>query len=253
VRLRQVALAAHDLAATTDALCAVLGIEIGFRDPGVAVFGLVNAVMPLGDSFLEVVSPTADDAPARRYLARRGGDCGYMVMVQTAAFDADRARVERLGARVVWSGTLPDIRGMHLHPKDTGGALLSLDEPVPASEWRWAGHDWRAHPGAGRVGPLRGATIACLRPEAVAERWGALLDLAPRKDERGPRIDLDASFLRFVPAASPAGEGLVAFTVAARDPAAVLSAARARGLATGPASVTVCATRIELEAMDAPG
>lgn len=246
MRLRQVALAAHDLGATTDALCAVLDVEIGFRDPGVAVFGLANAVIPLGDTFLEVVSPVADDAPARRYLARRGGDCGYMVMLQTAAFDADRARVERLGTRVVWSGALPDIRGMHLHPKDTGGALLSLDEPVPASAWRWAGPDWGTHVRTGRVGALRGATLACLRPEAVAARWGALLDRAPDGDARGARIALDGGFLRFVPAASPAGEGLVGFSVAAREPEALLAAARARGLPTGPASVTVCGTEIEL-------
>ena len=30
-----------------------LGISIGYRDPGVAVFGLVNAVLPVGQGFLE--------------------------------------------------------------------------------------------------------------------------------------------------------------------------------------------------------
>jgi hypothetical protein len=101
-----------------------------------------------------------------------------------------------------------------------------------------------------RVGALRGATIACLRPEAVAARWGELLGLAPRADARGPRLELEGSWLRFVPAASPAGEGLVAFTVAAREPAAVLAAARARGRATGATGVTVCGTGIELEQSD---
>jgi hypothetical protein len=232
VRLRQVALAAHDLGATTDALCAVLGLEIAFRDPGVAVFGLTNAVMPVGDTFLEVVSPATADAPARRYLERRGGDCGYMVMIQTKDFEADRSRAGRLGARVVWSGELPDIRGMHLHPKDTGGALLSLDEPVPAGEWRWAGPAWRTRVRTARVTALRGATIGCPRPEEVAARWGELLGLAPGKDARGPRIALSDGFLRF--------------TLTARDPAAVLVAARERGLPTGRASFTLCGTEIEL-------
>ncbi|HKJ24883.1 MAG TPA: VOC family protein, partial [Myxococcota bacterium] len=145
MRLRQVALVAEKLEAVTDALCGVLGVEIGYRDPGVAVFGLENAVMPIGDGFLEVVSPVADDAPARRYRERRGGDAGYMVMVQTDRFEADRARLDAAGVRVVWQGELPDIRGMHLHPKDTGGALLSLDEPVPAESWRWAGPAWHDH------------------------------------------------------------------------------------------------------------
>jgi len=250
MRLRQVALAAHDLDAVTDALCDVLGIEIGYRDPGVAVFGLKNAVMPMGDTFLEVVCPVTDDAPARRYLARRGGDCGYMVMVQTASFDADRARVEAEGTRLVWTGELPDIRGMHLHPKDTGGALLSLDEPVPATAWRWAGPDWRDHVSTGRVGGLRDATVACARPDEVAARWSTLLGCTIAGEAGGPRIALggpDDGFLHFVPAGAPAEEGLVGFTVAARDPASILATARARGLPTDAASVTICGTRIELE------
>ena len=57
MRLRQLALAAHDLEPTLEALCDVLGIEVGFRDPGVGAFGLANGVMPVGDTFLEVVSP----------------------------------------------------------------------------------------------------------------------------------------------------------------------------------------------------
>jgi len=247
MRLRQVALAAHDLDAATEALCAVLGIEVGFRDPGVAVFGLVNAVMPVGDTFLEVVSPVSEDAPARRYLARRGGDCGYMVMVQTEAFDADRARLERAGVRIVWTGELSDIRGMHLHPKDTGGALLSLDEPVPAASWRWAGPEWREHVRRERVESLSGATIGCRDPGATAARWATLLGREPRRGPEGPELRLDGSVLRFVAADDPAREGLVAFQVRAGDPDAVLRAARDRGLATGPACVTICGTRIDLE------
>ena len=34
--------------------------------------------MPVGDTFLEVVSPIDPKATAERYLARRGGDGGYM-------------------------------------------------------------------------------------------------------------------------------------------------------------------------------
>ncbi|MGB6086698.1 MAG: hypothetical protein WBF74_08885, partial [Parvibaculum sp.] len=76
--LRQVALVAHDLGPVVEDLGAVLGLKVAFRDPGVGVFGLVNAVMPLGGEFLEVVQPVKDDASALRYLHRRGGDAGYM-------------------------------------------------------------------------------------------------------------------------------------------------------------------------------
>ena len=82
MRLRQIALAAGDLDAVTSVLCDVLGIGAPFHDPGVGVFGLENAVFAIGDTFLEVVSPVRDDATAKRWIAKRGGDAGYMVIVQ---------------------------------------------------------------------------------------------------------------------------------------------------------------------------
>ena len=66
MRLRQVVIVAHDLETTVGHLTAVLGIAVSFRDPGVAEFGLVNAVMPVGDTFLEVVSPVAATADSPR-------------------------------------------------------------------------------------------------------------------------------------------------------------------------------------------
>ena len=139
MRLRQVALVAHHLEPVVDDLCAALGITVAFRDPAVAAFGLHNAVMPLGDTFLEVVSPLQSNTTAGRYLERRGGDGGYMVILQCDDLDADRRRVAELGVRVVWSLDLPDIRGTHLHPRDVGGAILSLDAAEPPDSWRWAG------------------------------------------------------------------------------------------------------------------
>src|SRR5437660_1782400 len=143
MRLRQTVLVARDLDAVVGDLTAVLGIEVGFNDPLVREFGLRNAVMPIGDTFLEVVSPIDPKATAQRYLERRRGDGGYMLIVQCDDLDADRRRVADLGVRTVWKHDLPQIRGTHLHPKDTGGALLSLDDANPAESWHWAGPEWR--------------------------------------------------------------------------------------------------------------
>jgi len=55
MRLRQVALVARDLDPVVADCSAVLGVEVAFRDPDVSTFGLRNAVMPDGDTFLEVV------------------------------------------------------------------------------------------------------------------------------------------------------------------------------------------------------
>ena len=90
MRLRQVALVAHDLAAAEAAVVDALGVELCFRDPSVATFGLHNALFPIGDKLLEVVSPTEGGTTAGRLLEKRGGDGGYMVLVQTADVEAHR-------------------------------------------------------------------------------------------------------------------------------------------------------------------
>ncbi|MDX1649339.1 MAG: VOC family protein, partial [Myxococcota bacterium] len=171
MRLRQVALAAHDLEPVVAQLQATLDLEVAFRDPGVATFGLHNAVLPVGDAFLEVVSPVRADAPAARWLARHGGDGGYMVIVQCEDLAAARRRVASLGVRIVFEVTLEDIATLHLHPRDVGGAILSLDESRPPASWRWAGPDWPAHRRTQVVTGLAGAVIAVEAPERVARRW----------------------------------------------------------------------------------
>src|SRR6185295_5536353 len=151
MRLRQTVLVARDLDSVVGTLTAVLGIEVGFNDPSVKEFGLRNAVMPVGETFLEVVSPVDPQAAANRYLERRRGDGGYMLIMQCEHLDADRQRIGELGVRVVWKKDLPQIRGTHLHPKDTGGTLLSLDDATPPESWHWAGPSWQSHVSRGRV------------------------------------------------------------------------------------------------------
>src|SRR5690349_11174643 len=115
MRIRQFVVVARDLESVVDDFSAVLGIEVGFNDPAVKEFGLTNAVMPVGDTFLEVVSPFDPNATAERYLKRRGGDGGYMLIIQSDDLDRDRAHFADIGVRTVWKLDLPEIRGTHLH------------------------------------------------------------------------------------------------------------------------------------------
>ena len=99
--------------------------------------------MPIGNQLLEVVSPKEENTSAGRLLDRQGGDGGYMVILQTDDLAGARARAEAGGARVVWELALDDIATVHLHPRDVGGAIVSLDESKNPDDWRWAGPGWR--------------------------------------------------------------------------------------------------------------
>jgi len=193
IRLRQVALVASDLDTVVAELCAALGLDVCFVDPGVGEFGLHNALMLIGDQFLEVVSPIREGTTAGRLLDRRTGDGGYMAIYEVDDLDARVERVQAAGVRVVWTIDLPTIRARHLHPRDVGGAIVSIDEPAQRGEWPWGGPTWRAHDGNGVVSAIAGLAIGAADPAAMRARWAELgLDHAVRfvpATDRGEGID----------------------------------------------------------------
>jgi hypothetical protein len=171
-RLRQAVLVAADLEPVVTLLRDELALGEPFADPAVGLFGLQNSVFALGDTFLEVVSPIAEDTAAGRWLTRRGGDCGYMVMFEVSDRDAARRRAAAQHAREVFDVELDDIAEVHLHPADMRGAIVALSMPRPPGSWRWGGPGWRERSRPSRVA---GATIAVEDPERATRRWSNVL------------------------------------------------------------------------------
>lgn len=212
IRLRQIALVARELEPVVDELHRQLDIDVAYRDPAVAMFGLHNAVMPVGNQFIEVVAPIRDETAAGRYLDRRGGDGGYMVILQCSEHDRRRERVEQLGVRTAFEHVGDEYHIMQLHPADTGGSFLEIDEQVGGDAldgpWEPAGPDWQR---ARRTRVVRGIVAAELQspdPERLASRWADILEL-PVSDADGMRsIRLEGATLRFVDAVDGRGEGL---------------------------------------------
>lgn len=169
VRIRQAVLAARDLGAARERLTGELALKEPFADPAVSYFGLENAVYAIGDTFLEVVSPVAEDTAAARLLERRNGaECGYMVMFQVDDLDAARERARDAGIREVFEVEFDEIREVHLHPADIGGAIVSLSEPQPPEAWKWGGPGWEGRAAAGEITGIR---VAVAEPDASRARW----------------------------------------------------------------------------------
>jgi len=248
MRLRQIALVAHDLEPVVENLCTVLDLEVCFRDPGVAEFGLHNALMPIGASFLEVVSPKRAGTTAGRLLERRRGDGGYMVIVQSDDLEADEKRMAELGVRVVWRARLSDAATIHLHPRDVGAAILSFDEMTPPESWRWAGPAWRSHVRTSGARALVGAELQSAEPAALAARWGEVFGRRPAAKADGTHeLALDAgTLLRFVRDADGRGEGVGGIDLEVADPRPILARAEARRLSVRGDAVEICGTRIRL-------
>jgi hypothetical protein len=243
LRIRQIVFAARDLAAVLVQLERVLGLQIAYRDPMVKEFGLENAVLPVGDQFVEVVAPIRTNTAAGRHLDRHG-DSAYMLILQTDDIARDRARLELLNVRTIWGADYPDIRATQIHPKDIGAAIVSLDEPTPREAWRWAGADWQKHVPKSGAQRIREATIGAHDSAAMARRWAAVLGTDAPIGERGSHsIQIASGALNFVPANA---DRIVEYELSVSSLAAALSAAHALQLPITDSTVTLCGTRLRL-------
>jgi Glyoxalase-like domain len=238
LRMRQICLVARSLAPVVEEIRSVLGLEVCHRDPGVGKYGLENALFPVGDAFLEVVAPVRDGTTAGRYLDRRGGDGGYLVITQCDDLAARRQRCEAVGVRIANEIGYPEYRELQLHPRDVGAAMLSFSWQKDA---RSTGGPW--HPAAfdgiqpvrppGLIRAMTAAELQSEDPERLARRWSQIIE-RPVVMRHGQRtIALDDATLRFSQAGDGRGEGLAGLDLHCTD-------ATRRGL------VLICGIRFRL-------
>jgi catechol 2,3-dioxygenase-like lactoylglutathione lyase family enzyme len=246
MRLRQIAVVAADLAAARAQITALLGVDYAYDDPGVGKYGLNNAVFPVGSSFLEVVSPKAPGTTAARLLQKRGGAGGYMVMLQVDNLAQARARVQRVGARIVDQTDRDGAAFTHIHPKDIGGAILSLDHMDPKERWEWGGPHWQDHVRTDVAVGIIGAELQAEDPCRMATRWADVLGRSAMQSKDGWRIDLDEGEIRFTAVRDGRGEGLGGFDVAVRNPEEVYRRAEAMRLLDCNGTIILSGTRVQL-------
>jgi hypothetical protein len=254
MKLRQCVFVCKDLESNAEELCDTLGIEIAYRDPGVGKWGLANVVCPTGHDFLEIVAPIQEGTSAGRYIERRRGDGGYMVILQVPDAVKERERITALGVRAVEKKDLAEYKYTHFHPSDTAGVLLSIDqtiapEGVPAELW-WppANKDWLRHAKSTVTNGLAGVEIQAADPDAAAALWSKILNRPVEGDII--RLDDDGE-IRFVPIADDRGPGVSAFDIRVTDRDAVIAKARKRHhppahVPSSPTQLELCGCRINL-------
>lgn len=245
LRMRQICLVARRLAPVVDELQSVLGLPVCHRDPGVGKYGLENALFPVGDKFLEVVAPVREGTTAGRYLDRRGGDGGYMVITQCDDLAARRRRCEAVGVRVANEIGYPEYRELQLHPRDVGAAMLSFSWQeggrAPGGPWHPAGVSVSGtsladalgsptaaprHASAARQATaprlatdMTAAELQSEDPDRLARRWSDVIERPVRLQDGQRVIELDDAVLRFTEATDGRGEGLAGLDLACADPA----------------------------------
>jgi len=253
LRLRQVALVAAKLEPAVEQFREVLGLEVCFRDPGVGSFGLENALMPIGNTLLEIVAPIQENTAGGRYLERRGGDGGYMVITQCDEHAPRKRRVEELSIRTVADRDSHDYTIMQLHPRDTGGSFFEIDEQkgprAHDADGPWepaGGEDWTTAKRLSRVTGVTAVEMQCDHPAAVAAKWAEIAQLPFEAGASGATLSLDNAILRFAPITDGRPEGLGEMDVTTVDRAAILEAAKRIGAYRSDTQVYLCGMRINL-------
>ncbi|MGI9345830.1 MAG: hypothetical protein ACR2PW_06165 [Gammaproteobacteria bacterium] len=206
-RIRQLVLAARNLPDIQQKLSCVLELGSGYEDD-LSHFGLKNIVLPVGTDFLEIVSPTVEleQCAAGRLIKRAGGDMGYMVIVQVDDFNQASELWEKHRIRRIWEMDYHKFdahaKAAHLHPKDVGGAILSIDQMTPVDSWMWGGHidQWRTQGTQAAVSAIAGATLTCADPIQVAQQWQrALRNCSLEQKDDQQILQVGATTLTFCP------------------------------------------------------
>ncbi len=106
-----------------------LGLEVSgteeVEDQGVRV-----AMLPVGESRIELLEPTRADSPVARFLSRRGPGIHHLA-IRVEDIEASLDRLRAAGARLIDEKPRTganDTRIAFIHPSSMNGVLLELVE-----------------------------------------------------------------------------------------------------------------------------
>jgi len=248
VRLRQICLVAPALEPVVGDLAAILGLEVCYRDPNVARYGLENALLPIDSTLLEVVAPVREGTAAGRFLAKTGGQGGYMAIFACRDPDERKRNAAQWGVRVAHEIDHPPYRGVQLHPRDCRAAFIEFNTTAGSDNifgpYPPAGPDWTRAIRRDVTRRMTGVVLESPDPAALAALWGRLLGVDPRPAaDGGFEIVLVNAVLRV---RSGPRDALTGLALEVADRTAVIDAARRRGYATGSEAFAIAGVEISL-------
>ena len=254
IQLRQICFVAEHLAPVIDDLTTILGINSCYVDPGVGIFGLENNLMAVGRNFLEVVAPTQPNTAGGRYLERRGGDGGYMVITQIDTFENQQILRQRAldnGVRIAHESQREGWNLCQLHPADMRAAFLELEYDSKEDfngHWNPVGGDgWEDKVKQDITEDFLGVELQGDNPLELAAHWASVTDCPIAEQGGHPCIAFNNVTLRFVPVTDGRGPGLGGLDIKVSNREAILQQAHTRNCYVSDERVDICGTRFYLK------
>jgi hypothetical protein len=231
VRLRQICLVAPHLEPVVSDLADIMGIEVCYRDPHVAKYGLENALLPVDVILLEVVAPITTGTAAQRFIEKTGGRGGYMAIFCCDDPDERARHAASMGVRTANVIDHPPYHAVQLHPRDCRAAFIEFSHTEGSDDrlgpYPPAGPDWQRSIRKDVTQALIGVEMQSPVPATLAAHWGRITDLPVSITDGGnAELSLPNCRFRFVQGAQEIMSGL---TFRVSNPVAVCEVARAKG------------------------
>ena len=86
------------------------------------------AMLPIGESRIELLEPTSEDSPISKFLEKRGGGIHH-IAVEVENIEASLAQLKAKGARLIDESPRIGAEGClvaFVHPSSANGVLLEL-------------------------------------------------------------------------------------------------------------------------------
>ncbi len=87
------------------------------------------AMLPIGETNIELLEPTSEDSPIQKFLEKRGGGGIHHIAVEVENIEASLAKLKNQGMRLIDEKPRVGAEGClvaFVHPSSAGGVLMEL-------------------------------------------------------------------------------------------------------------------------------
>ena len=126
-KIEHIALAVEDLDAAVSHYEDVWGLEVSHRER-IEDQGVEEAMLPIGESFLQLLGPTGPDTTVGRFIANRGEGLHH-IAYEVPDLEGALAELKERGVRLIDEAPRRGGRGhmvAFVHPKGNHGLLVEL-------------------------------------------------------------------------------------------------------------------------------
>lgn len=128
MKIDHIGIATNKIAEATEWWRQALGLDAVINTEEIAEEKVRVAMLPVGESRIELLEATSDDSPIAKFLAKRGPGLHH-IAVKVDDIRAALVKLKQSGARLIDEEPRTGAGGClvaFVHPSSTGGVLLEL-------------------------------------------------------------------------------------------------------------------------------